>query len=144
MKKSLHDILKLLDSESAKDRALGLTYIGKQRRYNMLHQCMGCLQHDDDDKVRAMAVWALDRLGSPVTVPILIDAMHDIMFGVRSGAGWALVHIAERTLPEMVVPDVIDVLAESGNEDARQMAYFVLSHIGGAMADDAIARYWRK
>lgn len=144
MRKTLNEILTLLESNVAKDRALGLTYVGKQRCYGVLDRCINCLQTDSDDDVRAMAAWALDRLGSPATVPVLLNAMYDKMFGVRSNAGWALVHLSERTLPQMVVPDVIEVLAESNNEDARQMAYFVLSHIGGASAEDAIRRYWRR
>jgi HEAT repeat protein len=104
----------------------------------------GCALHDHDGDVRAMAAWALDRLGSPETVPDLIAALYDPLFGVRSNAGWALVHIAQRNVPQVVVPDVVDVMVEGDNADARQMAYLVLRYIGCEEALEAINRYWRR
>ncbi|NJL57422.1 HEAT repeat domain-containing protein [bacterium] len=145
MKKTLGELMHMLDSTNPRERTLALTYIGKQRLYNALEACVASLK-DDDDETRAMAAWALDRMGIPASaaVPALLDALRDPVFGVRSNAGWALVHLARRTLPHVVVPDVIDVLRDSDSPDARQMAYLVLHNIGGEDAHEAIARYWRR
>lgn len=142
MEKSQAEILVLMQSPNSRERALALTFAGKQQCYAMQDQCMEAL-HDADHNVRAMAAWALDRLCSPRSVPALLDALNDPTFGVRSNAGWALVHIAERTVPEVVVPDVIDVLIMADNFNARQMAYLVLHYIGSDVARDAIQKYWR-
>lgn len=143
MKKSTDEIRNLLESRSAAERGLGLALVGKIRCYDAIGHCVMLLRDRDSD-VRERAAWALDQLCSPQTVPALIEAMTDTSFGVRSNAGWALVHIAQRTIPELVVPDVIDVLSDSRNEDARQMAYLVLQYIGGDAAQAAIEQYWKQ
>lgn len=145
MKKTLAQLLHMLDSENPRERTLALTYIGKQRMYSALEACVASLR-DEDDETRAMAAWALDRMGIPAAaaVPALLDALRDPVFGVRSNAGWALVHLARRTMPHVVVPDVIDVLKDSESANARQMAYLVLHNIGGEAAHEAIMRYWRR
>ena len=51
--------------------------------------------------------------------------------------------LAKRIFPGLVLPDVIEVLRGDNHYDARQMAYLVLSRIGGAEADDAIRQYIR-
>jgi HEAT repeat protein len=143
MKKSIAELVELLASLNPRERALGLTFVGKQRCYAMQSRTTEALMDSDDD-VRAMAAWALDRLSSPASVPALLGALHDPVFGVRSNAGWALVHMARRLMPEMVVPDVIEVLSDSSDDNARQMAYLVLHHIGGDVAHEAIRLYWRR
>jgi hypothetical protein len=143
MEKSPIEIVDMLSHDSARQRALGLTFIGKQRCQALVEQCVSAL-HDEDGDVRAMAAWALDRLSSPKTVPDLIAALYDPLFGVRSNAGWALVHIAQRIMPQVVVPDVVDVMVEGEDEDARQMAYLVLRYIGCEESREAINRYWRR
>ncbi|MFW5709008.1 MAG: HEAT repeat domain-containing protein [Chloroflexota bacterium] len=131
----------MVSSQDPARRALGLKYIGKHRYHDAIDVCIYSLEDEDAD-VRAFAAWALDQLGNPETVPALIGALHDPNFGVRSNAGWALVHLARRLIPYVVVPDVIDILADSKDEQARQMAYLVLYHIGGPEANAAIERYW--
>ncbi len=143
MNKSSAEIIALLENPSPPDRALGLALVGKQLCYPALEHCLIALQ-DVDQEVRERAAWALDQLSSPVCVPSLIGALYDKAFAVRSNAGWALVHLAQRTIANVVVPDVIDVLSESNDEDARQMAFLVLQHIGGEVAQEAIKRYWKK
>lgn len=143
MKKSTEEVLTLLKSDQARERALGLALVGKLCCYPALEQCL-LLLRDPDQEVRERAAWALDQLRSPVAVPALIEALCDTSFGVRSNAGWALVHLAQYTVPELVVPDVIDVLSSSDDEDARQMAFLVLQYIGGETAQDAIRRYWKR
>lgn len=134
-------ILGYLKSTSARERAIGLMLVGRSRMRPALGQAVRLLT-DQDAEVRASAAWALDQLGSPVTVPALIEALYDPMFSVRSNAGWALVHIAESTVPQVVVPDVVEVLRDMNHEDARQMAYLVLLYIGDDSAHTAIRMYW--
>jgi HEAT repeat protein len=138
----LEDLLKQLNSSNSRDQVVALVTIGQERRYSAIPQVVATLK-DRHHEVRAMAAWALDLLRSPETVPALIEALHDPVFEVRSNAGWALVHLAQRVFPNLVLPDVIDVLKDDDNEDARQMAYLVLLHVGGAEAEDAINQYWR-
>lgn len=116
--------------------------IGKSRVYELIHATIKILESDDDDDVRAMTAWALDQLGSPDTVPALTKAMYDSSFGVRSNVGWALVHIGRRVFPNLVVPDVIEILKDTSNYDARQMAYLILTRIGGDTSAQAIDTYW--
>ncbi|GAB4309561.1 MAG: hypothetical protein Kow00117_02940 [Phototrophicales bacterium] len=143
MNKSLNDVINLVIHADPAKRSLGFKYIGKHRYTDALEFCLNALQHDDDDDVRASAAWALDQINSPDTVYDLIQALYDPCFSVRSNASWALIHIARRTIPQLVIPEIIDILAESTDEDARQMAYMILHHIGGKDARNAINRYWK-
>ncbi|MGB1287403.1 MAG: HEAT repeat domain-containing protein [Aggregatilineales bacterium] len=136
------DIENKLESQRPGERRLGVIIAGKLRLYQLARHIVSIMHHDSDSEVRAMAAWSLDMLGSPDTVPELIGAMYDGDFGVRSNAGWALVHMAKRITPDLILPDVIDVLRDMSNPDARQMAYLVLSRIGGEHAHDAIQCYW--
>ncbi len=143
MKKTLVEILSLLKSTNPHERALAHRFIGKYLCYAAQAHSITALSADTYDDVRASAAWALDQLGTPAAVPALLEALKDPAFSVRSNAGWALVHMAQRIMPEMVMPEVIDILIESENYEARHMAYLVLYHIGGDEAEDAIKRYWK-
>jgi HEAT repeat protein len=142
MGKSLDDLLLQLHSADPHDRVLAVVTIGRERIHSAVRHVEGAL-NDLDGEVRAMAMWSLDLLGSPATIPVLLRALRDPAFDVRSNAGWALVHLAQRILPALVLPDVIEVLREEENPDARQMAYLVLSRIGGDEAYEAIRLYWK-
>lgn len=142
-RKPLIEILALLRSTNPHERALGHRFIGTHYCYAAAEHSITALR-DQYEEVRASAAWALDQLATPVAIPALLEALHDPTFRVRSNAGWALVHLAQRTVPEMVIPDVVDVLSESQNYDARHMAYLVLYHIGGESAEQAIKRYWKR
>jgi len=142
MNKSPEELITMLEETNELKRALALKFIGKYRYLNLIDHCVESLE-DPSAEVREFAAWALDQLGSPQTVPALLNALYDPVFGVRSNAGWALVHIARRTIPNIVVPDVIDVLQDT-DENAQQMAYLVLHHIGGETARAAIRHYWKK
>lgn len=143
MDENLIDNLKSrLSSSDPSLRTAALVIIGKSRGYELIHATINILESDDDDDVRAMAAWALDQLGSPDTVPALTKATYDLSFGVRSNAGWALVHIGRRVFPNLVVPDVIEILKDTSNYDARQMAYLILTRIGGETSTQAIKTYW--
>jgi HEAT repeat protein len=142
MTDTLQQVLVRLKSTNPKERSLALVIIGRERFHAAADQATDAL-HDPDHEVRAMAAWALDLLGSPITIPALIEALHDSVFDVRSNAGWALVHIAQRIFPALVVPEVVPILRDESNRDARQMAYLVLLHIGGEAAESAIEQYWK-
>lgn len=131
-----------LKSSNPQERAIGLMLVGREHLYKALGQAVRLL-NDSDAEVRGTAAWALDQLSSPVSVPALIETLYDPVFSVRSNAGWALVHIAKNTLPQVVVPDVVDVLRDEFNDDARQMAYLVLFHIGDETSQEAIRLYWK-
>lgn len=142
MKQPLSTIMRQLKSENPSERTVALVLIGKMRVHSVIHEVVSLLELDHDEEVRAMAAWTLDLLGSPEVIPVLVSAMYDKSFGVRSNAGWALVHLAHRMMPSLVVPEVIEVLKDSKHYDARQMAYLILTRIGGKEASDAIKLYW--
>ncbi len=142
MSDKIPTIKRQLRSDDPSQRTVALVLIGKSRVHSLMPDVIAMLEHDVSDDVRAMAAWTLDLLGDPDTIPYLINAMYDKSFGVRSNAGWALVHIGKRIIPNLVVPDVIEVLKDDDNFDARQMAYMVLTRIGGNSAYQAIQTYW--
>ncbi len=142
MSKSLDDLVIQFQSDDPQDRLLAVVTIGRERLYSGIPYVEAAL-NDPNGEVRAMAMWSLDLLGSPATIPVLLRALHDSSFDVRSNAGWALVHIARRIIPLLVLPNLIDILRDDDeNENARQMAYLVLSRIGGEKAEAAIHQYW--
>lgn len=131
-----------LNSTDASQRSVALVLVGKSRVHSLMEQVTTILENDTEDEVRAMAAWTLDVLGNPDTIPALINALYDSSFSVRSNAGWALVHLGRRILPNLVVPEVIDVLKDKSSFDARQMAYLILTRLGGPIATEAIKTYW--
>jgi len=142
MSDKIPTIRRQMMSDDPSQRTVALVLIGKSRIHSLIPDVLSLLQHDQNDDVRSMAAWTLDVLSDPSTVPVLVHAMYDKSFGVRSNAGWALVHMGRRILPNLVVPDVIEVLRDETNYDARQMAYLVLTRIGGQTAYQAIDTYW--
>lgn len=143
MQKSFEEVMLLVSSSDPSRRSLGMKYIGKQRYYEAIHVCQLSLHEAEEDEVRASAAWALDEFGSPDTIPDLINALYDPNFGVRSNAGSALIHMARRIIPALVIADVVDVLRDESNPAARHMAFLVLHHIGSSEAQAAIKQYWK-
>lgn len=135
MHRTPDQLLALLESPAAKDRKLGLLWIAHYENHDFLGDVLKLLL-DADPQVRERAAWTLDQLENPAAIPALIDALYDDEFGVRSNAGWALVHLGEQ-----VVAQVIEVL-QADYEPARQMAYQVLVRMESPSARDAIRRYW--
>jgi HEAT repeat protein len=140
--KSLDELRALLASKTTSDRVLALKLIAEHKHYSLSNVCIEKLRDPHRD-VRSHAAWALDRMAYIAAVPDLCTALYDPVFNVRSSAGWALIHIAMYSTPNVVVPDVIDVLL-GPESDAQQMAYIVLHHIGGETAREAIREYWSK
>lgn len=135
------EIRKLLTSDVAEDRVLALKLVGKYLHYSLAQISIDYLK-DPNDEVREFAALAMDQLSCVEAVPDLVESLFDTSFNVRTNAGWALINISRKTLPNVVVPDVIDVLQDASDRNARQMAYLVLHHIGGENAQEAIRRYW--
>lgn len=141
--RTLEEILPYLKSANPRERAIGLMLVGREGLQKAMSHAVRLLV-DSDEEVRATAAWTLDQLSNPVSVPALIEALYDPSFSVRSNAGWALVHIAKRTVPQVVVADVVEVLRDEYNEDAREMAFLVLYHIGDQTSREAIHLYWKE
>ncbi|MGJ3238194.1 MAG: HEAT repeat domain-containing protein [Anaerolineae bacterium] len=124
------------------DRRVAAIMIGKSRQYEYVPELMHLLEADTSADVRSMAAFALDLLGSAEAIPALITALYDSSFDVRNNAGWALVNIATRIMPQLVLPDMIDILRDESHAHARQMAYLVLSNIPHDDARSALDQYW--
>ncbi len=139
----VNTILRLLKDPTASERRLGLMLIVKDRSYDLSNVVVHMMLSDYESEVRSMAAWTLDILGIPDHIPALIQAMYDASFDVRSSAGWALVNMARRLTPQLVLPEVIEVLQDEDHECAREMAYLVLTRIGGQTATWAINEFWK-
>lgn len=143
MKISAEQLRQRLHHEKAYERRLALILIGRNRVYELVDEVIIILLDDNDTNVRAMAAWALDLIGSAETIPALVAAMYDMHFDVRSNAGWALVHLAQRLIPEVLLSDMIDVLQDETSPQAQEMAYLVLARIDHQEARRAIDLYWK-
>lgn len=142
MSYNTQDIHRRLKSFNPDERRLAVILIGKAKLYTLAYAVINTMHHDTDAEVRAMAAWALDLMGSVETIPDLLKALYDSNFGVRSNAGWALVHMTNRYSPNIVVPELIDILRDVEQPHARQMAYLVLARIQDDTAKEAIKNYW--
>lgn len=131
-----------LTSKNPDDRRVAAVMIGKARRHDYADSLMDLLRDDESADVRAMAAFALDLLSTVDALPALIEAMYDTSFDVRSNAGWAIVNIAKRVIPLVVLPDVIEVLQDRDFPHAQQMAYLVLTRIPHDAARSALEKYW--
>lgn len=138
---SHHAIERRLRSDNPDERRVAAVMIGKARHHDYTGALVDLLRDDSNAEVRAMAAFALDLLSSVDAVPALIGAMYDTSFDVRSNAGWALVNLARRVMPLLVLPDVIEVLEDEGSPHAQQMACLVLTRIPHDAARAALDAY---
>jgi hypothetical protein len=113
-----------LTSDDEETRAQALNRVAVHRLSEHLDRAMELVLDDSSSTVRAKAAWALDRLNDVRALPVLIEAIHDPVWEVRSNAGWALVHLGETVRPE-----VERILRESDNPDAQIMADLVLRRL---------------
>lgn len=128
-------ILTMLESHNSDVRQTGLLWVARHQLYDFLGDVIQLTQ-DRDPEVRACAVWVLDIMKHPAALLPLIAALYDEDYGVRSNAGWGLVHLGP-----LVVKDVAVVL-RLGTHQAREMAYQVLNRLETEEARDAIKKYW--
>src|SRR5262245_25280365 len=118
------DVADLLDSDDDEDRLKALTEIAIYGYTDYFERVIGMMLSDPSNSVREAAAHALDNLNDTRALPALIQAIHGRSWGVRSNAGWALVHLGE-----IVRSEVENVLEKSENQDAKQMALLVLQNL---------------
>lgn len=119
------DIATLLSSEDVDDRTKALTEIAVDGYSEHFERVIELMLSDPINDVREKAAWALDNLNDSRAFPALIKAIHDRSFGVRSAAGWALVHLGEK----LVRSDMERIRRESDNVGAKEMALLVLQNL---------------
>jgi HEAT repeat protein len=113
-----------LVSDDPAARISAITQIAAQRLMEHFDRVIHCMLSDRVDGVRERAAWVLDTLNDARSIPALVKAIHDPCWGVRSAAGWALVHLGKG-----VRSDVEKVLYGSENRDAREMARMILQRL---------------
>lgn len=118
------EIRTLVTSGNMEDRSKALSEIAIFRIKDLLDVTINILLNDPSSAIREKAVWALDNLNDERALSALITAIHDENFGVRSSAGWALVHLGE-----VVVPYMQEIIEKDENPDAKQMAQLVLKNL---------------
>ncbi|MBZ0317479.1 MAG: toll/interleukin-1 receptor domain-containing protein [Anaerolineae bacterium] len=133
---SLAEIIKNVKASNKNVRLSTLLLIGNRRLGEAFEVVLEALS-DPDHEIRATAAWTLDQLHDSRATDALVNAMFDVDFGVRSNAGWALVHLGEEIVPKLAT--ALQHLRQ--NDDVREMAYQVLSRIGGPDAKKAIEQY---
>ena len=118
------NIEKDLSSPDKQRRMLALLYIWINRDARYLSPVKDLLVRDPDQEVRARCAWVLDHLRDITAADALLEALSDGDWGVRSNAGWGLVHLG----PE-ISERVTSVLRESHSDEAREMAALVLQRL---------------
>ena len=139
-------ILANLHHKNPNVRRTTLYMAAKDRLHIVTQSAMSLMLSDDNVEVRAAAAYALDKINNVEATAALIEALNDRSFDVRSNAGWALVNLGRRRdspASRAVTGAVIDVLRDGENEDTREMAYLVLTRLGGKEALEAIRKYWQ-
>lgn len=125
---SINIILNSLESKFQspilEERLDALSDIARFRLQQYLDTVLHALLHDPDELVRERAAWTTDYLNNPKAIPSLITALNDTSWSVRSNVGWALVHLGRSAIPA-----VRQVVSESSNKDAREMARLILERI---------------
>jgi hypothetical protein len=119
------DIPVLLGSEDVNDRAKALSEIAISGYSEYLDRVMELMLSDCNYDIREKAAWTIDNLNDSKALPSLIKAIHDPVFGVRSAAGWALVHLGE----VLVRLEMEKIQRESDDFGAKEMALLVLQNL---------------
>lgn len=119
------DVHMLLYSTDWEDREKALVEIALSGSAEHFERVSELMLSDPMDEVRERAAWALDNLNDERSLSALINAIHDRRFGVRSAAGWALVHLGEK----LVRPEMERVYRDSKSSGAREMAILVLQNL---------------
>lgn len=118
------EISKLLASSNADDRLSALSKIAIFRLKDFLDVTVDIMLNDVSSNIRERAAWALDNLKDERALSAFVTAIHDEKFGVRSTAGWGLVHLGD-----IVIPYMQEIIEKDENLDARQMASLVLDNL---------------
>jgi hypothetical protein len=118
------DIRAGLADQSPEARARALLHVAHTKDSSFLDDVMWLVLTDPEAVVRERAAWVLDNLRDMRAKEVLLQALRDNTWGVRSNAGWGLVHLGQG-----VADDVQRVAATSDNPDAREMARLVLKRL---------------
>jgi len=118
------EISKLITSGNIDDRLSALSQIAIFRLKDFLDVTADIMLTDLSSIVRERAAWALDNLNDERALSAFVTAIHDEQFGVRSTAGWGLVHLGD-----IVVPYMQEIIEKDENLDAKQMANLVLDNL---------------
>jgi hypothetical protein len=121
---NIKEITERLKSSDKSDRINALTEIAVFQLSDLLEQSIDIMLNDPRSEVRERAAWTIDNLKDERALAALIQAIHDDAFGVRSAAGWGLVHLGEKVIPHMK-----GILQTSDNPRAREMADLVLMNL---------------
>jgi TIR domain/HEAT repeats len=121
---NLEDITDRLKSSNKSDRISALTEIAVFQLFDLLEPSIDIMLNDPFPEVRERAAWTIDNLKDERALTALIQAIHDDAFGVRSAAGWGLVHLGEKVAPYMK-----EISQTSDNPRAREMADLVLMNL---------------
>ncbi len=123
-KLSIQEIRDKVESGNVDDRLFALSRIAVFKMEDFLETAVNLMLTDLSSEVREKAAWAVDNLNNERALSALIEAVHDNTFGVRSAAGWGLVHLGDK-----VVPYMQEIIQKSGNPGAREMAKLVLKNL---------------
>ena len=121
---NIKDITDRIKSNNKSDRISALIEVAIYQLSELLKLSVDIMLNDPSSEVRERAAWAIDNLKDQRALPALIKAIHDDTFGVRSAAGWGLVHLGEQVIPYMK-----EIRQTSDNSGARQMADLVLVNL---------------
>ena len=121
---NIKEITDRIKSNNKSDRISALTEIAIFQLSDLLELSMNIMLNDPLPEVRERAAWTIDNLKDERALAALIQAIHDDTFGVRSAAGWGLVHLGEQVIPYMK-----EIRQTSDNSGARQMADLVLVNL---------------
>ena len=121
---NIAEISERLKGSDKSDRISALTEIAVFQLSDLLELSIDIMLNDPLPEVRERAAWTIDNLKDDRALAALIQAIHDDAFGVRSAAGWGLVHLGEKVIPHMK-----EILQTSDNPHAREMADLVLMNL---------------
>src|SRR3990170_6647238 len=123
-KPNVAEIRKLVTSENTDDRLFALSQIAILRLKDLLDVTADIMLNDVSSTIRERAAWALDNLNDERALSAFVTAINDEKFGVRSTAGWGLVHLGD-----IVIPYMQEIIEKDENPDAKQMARLVLENL---------------
>jgi HEAT repeat protein len=123
-KPNLQEIIDKIKSGKTDDRLRALIEIRVFQLKELLDIVIDTMLNDKSPEVRESAASTLDNLNDERTLQSLIQAIHDNTFGVRSAAGWGLVHLGDKVIPYMQ-----EIIEKSDNAGAKEMAHLVLINL---------------
>ncbi len=118
------EIEKLVKSENTDDRLFALSQIAIFRLKDFHDAVVDIMLNDVSTNIRERAAWALDNLNDERTLSAFVTAIHDENFGVRSTAGWGLVHLGD-----IVIPYMQEIIDKDHSPEAKIMARLVLDNL---------------